>query len=163
MRTLVAALVIVFSFMTFAHVTKAHHSKTYLNVKQAQTLINNYRSGKGLKRLRINNKLTRAARRHATYIADRDTISHDGPSKGWFRGRESASDRVTAAGYKWFAVLENVATGQKSIHEVMRMWKASPGHNENLLSDLPTEMGIALVKRNNEYGTFWVLVMARPL
>jgi uncharacterized protein YkwD len=40
---------------------------------------------------------------------------------------------VKRAGYNAKVAAENVGTGQASIDEVMKGWKASPGHNKNLL------------------------------
>ena len=51
-----------------------------------------------------------------------------------------------------------------SIDEVMKGWKASPGHNKNLLLADAQEMGIALVQDpRTEFKTFWTLVVGSSL
>ncbi len=59
---------------------------------------------------------------------------------------------------------ENVGTGQVNIEEVVKGWKESPGHNQNLLLTDAEHMGIALVQDpKTEFKTFWTLVVGSPL
>jgi uncharacterized protein YkwD len=70
---------------------------------------------------------------------------------------------VKRAGYKAKLAAENVGTGQVTIQEVIKGWKASPGHNKNLLLADAEHMGIALVRDpKTEFKTFWTLVIASP-
>jgi uncharacterized protein YkwD len=71
---------------------------------------------------------------------------------------------VKRTGYKARLAAENVGTGQVDFEEVMRGWKASPGHNKNLLLPDATEMGLALVQDpKSEFKSFWTLVLAAPM
>jgi uncharacterized protein YkwD len=51
-----------------------------------------------------------------------------------------------------------------TVDEVINGWKASPGHNKNLLLPEAEHMGIALIQdARTEFKTFWTLVIASPL
>ena len=134
------------------------YSETRLDAEHARDLINAYRREKGLKPVRLNMELTNAAKAHSRDLARWDRISHYGSdgSNPW--------DRVKRAGYNAKLAAENVGTGQASIEEVMKGWKASPGHNKNLLTKDAEHMGIALVQDpRTEFKTFWTLVMGSAL
>ena len=130
------------------------YSHTRLNPRAAMKLINNYRISKGLRPLKLNRKLSEAAREHSKDLARHDRISHYG---------SDGSDplvRVQRTGYPVHLAAENVGTGQVSLAEVFKGWQKSPGHNENLLLKGAKEMGIALViEPSTEYKTFWTLVL----
>jgi uncharacterized protein YkwD len=133
-------------------------SHTRLDVERARELINAYRKEKGLRPLRLQPALTEAARAHSQDLAKWDRISHFGSdgSNPW--------DRVKRTGYNAKLAAENVGTGQASFDEVMKGWRASPGHNKNLLLPEAEHMGIALVQDpKTEFKTFWTLVIGSPL
>jgi uncharacterized protein YkwD len=133
------------------------YSETRLDAERARDLINAYRREKGLKPLRLNSELTNAAKLHSKDLAKWDRISHYG-SDG-----SSPWDRVKRSGYSARIAAENVGTGQASFEEVMKAWKASAGHNKNLLLADAEHMGIALVQDpRTEFKTFWTLVLASP-
>ncbi len=130
------------------------YTATKLDAEKARDLINAYRKEKGLKPLRINMELTNAAKAHSRDLARWDRISHFGSdgSNPW--------DRVKRTGYNARLAAENVGTGQVSIEEVIKGWKASEGHNKNLLMPDAQHMGIALVQDpRTEFKTFWTLVL----
>ncbi len=134
------------------------YAGTQLDVERARKLINSYRAKKGLKPLRLNSKLTLAAKAHSRDLAKWDRISHHGSdgSNPWKRvGRTGYPARLTA---------ENVGTGQITIEEVFKGWQESPGHNKNLLLADAEEMGIALVHDpKTEFKTFWTLVLGSKI
>jgi uncharacterized protein YkwD len=134
------------------------YSGTQLVPEQARDLINAYRKEKGLKPLKLHAALTEAAKAHSRDLAKWDRISHYGSdgSNPW--------DRVKRAGYNAKVAAENVGTGQASLEEVIKGWKASPGHNKNLLLGDIEHMGIALVQDSRtEFKTFWTLVVGASL
>jgi len=134
------------------------YSTTRLNTDKALRLVNGYRREKGLKALKLDAALTKAAKMHSRDLAKWDRISHYGSdgSNPW--------DRVKRAGFKARLAAENVGTGQATLKEVMAGWKQSPGHNKNLLLADATHMGIALVTDpKTEFKTFWTLVLGTPL
>ena len=134
------------------------YSGTALNPERARDIINQYRSEKGLKPLKLNATLTEAAKEHSRDLAKWDRISHYGSdgSNPW--------DRVKRTGYKARLAAENVGTGQVNFDEVMKGWKESPGHNKNLLLADAKEMGLALVQDpKTEFKSFWTLVIGAPM
>ncbi len=135
-----------------------NYTNTTLNPENARKLINAYRKSKGLQPLQLNATLTKAAKMHSRDLAKWDRISHYGSdgSNPW--------DRVKRSGYKPRLAAENVGTGQVNFEEVMRGWKASNGHNKNLLLSDASQMGIALVQDpKTEFKSFWTLVIGAPM
>ena len=133
------------------------YSSTRLDAEYARNVINEYRKKHGLKPLQLSPELTKAAKAHSRDLARWDRISHYGSdgSNPW--------DRVKRSGYDARLAAENVGTGQASFEEVMKGWKASPGHNKNLLMADAKHMGIALVQDpKTEFKTFWTLVLGAP-
>lgn len=134
------------------------YTQTKLDPEFSRAIINQYRKEKGLKPLRLNAELTKAAKAHSRDLAKWDRISHYGSdgSNPW--------DRVKRTGYKARLAAENVGTGQISFKEVMRGWKNSPGHNKNLLLPDAEHMGIALVHDpKTEFKSFWTLVVGASM
>lgn len=134
------------------------YSSTSLDPERARDVINQYRRDNKLKPLKLNAELTEAAKNHARDLSKWDRISHYGSdgSNPW--------DRVKRTGYKARLAAENVGTGQVDFQEVMKGWRASPGHNKNLLLPEASEMGLALVQDpKTEFKSFWTLVLAAPM
>lgn len=133
------------------------YSATRLDAESARAMVNAYRKKHGLRPLQFSPELTKAAKAHSRDLARWDRISHYGSdgSNPW--------DRVKRAGYDAQLAAENVGTGQSSFDEVMKGWKASPGHNKNLLMADARHLGIALVQDpKTEFKTFWTLVLGAP-
>jgi len=61
----------------------------------------------------------------------------------------SFSARITAAGYKWRTVGENIAAGQKTEQQVFTDWLNSEGHCKNMMNVSFKDMGVARV------GDYW--------
>jgi uncharacterized protein YkwD len=132
----------------------AQHS---LDPVAAQKLVNAYRAEKGLRPLKLNPKLSDAARRHSEDLAKSDRISHFG-SDG-----SDAWERVRKSGYGARMTAENVGTGQQSLDEVFHGWQKSKDHNANLLLKDADEMGVAMVYNpKTQFKTFWTMVVASP-
>jgi len=107
--------------------------------------LNRERAHHGLRRLKLNDKLSRAARRHARDMGRRNYFSHDTLGGGTF------VDRIRAEGYlkgahSW-VVGENLAWGSHGYSRprvIMRMWMNSPGHRANILNGSFKEIGIGV-------------------
>lgn len=67
---------------------------------------------------------------------------------------ETVGTRVTATGYNWTSVGENIAVGQTTEAQVFNDWIASESHCKNIMSPSFKEMGAA--KTDN----YWVQVFA---
>jgi len=131
------------------------YSGAKLDTELALKLINDYRVTKGLTPLKLDARLTLAAKAQSRDLARTDRISHYG-SDG-----SSPWDRVKRAGYEAKIAAENVGTGQATLQEVFKGWTESPGHNRNLLLPAARDMGIALAEDpKTEFKTFWTLVVA---
>ena len=108
-----------------------------------------------------NAELYASALEHSTDLAYSDTFSHYGSGTEYdITGNGSPSafnERILANGYgNYYSIGENIAGGQQSIEEVMKAWLASPGHCANIMSDKYTEVGVAIVtKEDSTYGIYW--------
>lgn len=113
------------------------------------------RAAAGLTRLTVEARLTAAALAHSTDMAARDFFAHESPE-----GR-SVADRVTAAGYAYRIVAENIAAGQRDAAEVVTGWMNSPGHRANILNPELRQIGVGRAA-GGTYGTYWVQVFGTP-
>ena len=99
--------------------------------------------------LAYNAQLERAAQGHATDIAANNYFSHTS------RDGRTFDQRVTAAGYPWRAVGENIAAGQRTPEEVVAGWLASEGHCRNIMEPGFRELGVGYAQ-GGSYGHSWV-------
>ena len=110
-------------------------------------LLNAERTSRGLRALRSNARLARAAAGHSGDMVRRKYFAHDSPS-----GRDLV-DRVRRTGFiprsgRW-AVGENIAFGSGSLGQpaaIMRAWMESPGHRANILQRRFKEIGIGVAR-----------------
>lgn len=100
--------------------------------------------------LTLHPQLTEAAQRHANDMYRHRYFSHQG------RNGSRLGERVSATGYRWRGVAENIAHGQTSVAQVMRSWRNSPGHCRNLMNPDYRHFGIGY------QDDYWVQVFARP-
>lgn len=116
--------------------------------RAAVCLINQKRAARGLRRLRLNNRLSRAARRHT-----RDMVRHRYFDHVSRRGKDVV-DRLYGTGYlggrfSW-TVGENIAWGaggRGTPRRIVRAWMHSPGHRQNMLSPRFRDIGIGIKAR----------------
>ncbi|MGH2764054.1 MAG: CAP domain-containing protein [Thermoleophilaceae bacterium] len=116
-------------------------------VRATLCVLNQQRARHGLRPLKLNRRLSRAARRHARDMVRRRYFSHDSV------GGASFVDRIRRTGYlrrarRW-TVGENLAWGtlnRSAPRSITRMWMHSPGHRANILSPSFREVGIGLVR-----------------
>jgi uncharacterized protein YkwD len=109
-------------------------------------LTNKEREAAGLKPLKFNPKLTKAARAHSANMARQDQLAHELDGK-------SVADRARAAGYAFASVGENVARGYRSPEELMAAWMESKPHRENILRAKFTEIGVG--RARSERGEYF--------
>jgi uncharacterized protein YkwD len=115
----------------------------------AAEIISQYRAAHGLGRLSVDARLNRAAEHQARAVAATGILSHG----------EFAS-RMAAYGIKGYRA-ENLAAGSNTVAEVVARWKASAGHNHNMLLPQVTRMGLARVDSPGMgYGRYWALVLS---
>ncbi|MGG8408935.1 CAP domain-containing protein [Streptomyces sp. 12297] len=116
-------------------------------------LVNKERAKVGCRAVKVNKKLTTAARNHSKDMAAHRTMSHTG-SDGSDPGQ-----RITRAGYRWRTYGENVAYGYTTSSKVMAGWMHSPGHKRNILNCAFKEIGVARAQP----GNYWTQVFATRL
>jgi uncharacterized protein YkwD len=115
-------------------------------------MLNNVRSANGSSPVTYDVRLGRAAQGHADDMLANTFFSHTG-SNG-----SSVGDRVTAEGYQWRTVGENIARGQRDEEAVLQAWVNSPGHQRNNVN--PNFEDFALAKAGAGSQQYWVLVFA---
>lgn len=109
-------------------------------------LLNRVRKRHGLRRLRENPRLERAARAHSDDMVAGGLFSHASANGG------NPAGRIRNAGYlsgaRGWAVGENIGWGQASLaspEAMVRAWMHSPGHRANILRGAFREIGIGVV------------------
>ncbi len=114
--------------------------------RAAVCLINKRRTVRGLPRLRINNRLSKAAKWHTHDMVRRNYFGHVSR-----RGRDVV-DRLYGSHYlggrfSW-RVGENLAWGSGKLgtpRQIVRAWMKSPGHRRNMLDSNFREIGIGVI------------------
>lgn len=112
-------------------------------------LVNCARGQNGLAPLFSNALLEAAALAHAQDMVTNNYFSHTGLNGS------TVGTRVTAVGYIWVAVGENIAQGQTTDYQVFNDWMNSTGHRANILSPTFVEIGVGRV------GNTWVQVFGK--
>jgi uncharacterized protein YkwD len=132
---------------------RAALARASLSPAAATADLNAYRAASGLAPVRLDPALNAVAERQAEAMAASGTISHDVGG--------SFSSRLAAGGIENVAAGENVGAGYASFDEALASWRASPGHNENLLMPGATRFGVGLAKTPGDgYGTYWAMEVA---
>jgi uncharacterized protein YkwD len=107
--------------------------------------LNAQRDRYGLPPLKLNKRLSKAARGHARDMVRRDYFAHDSLGGGTFVDRIRRSGYLSGAS-SW-SVGENLAWGtneRSAPRAITDMWMNSPGHRANILSSSFREVGIGL-------------------
>ncbi len=94
-------------------------------------LINQQRAQRDLPPLHESSRLDRSAQRWTEAMVRSGQFSHG----------LDFSARISAVGYMWSYVGENIASGFAAPREVVRSWMASTGHCQNILSPSYTDVG----------------------
>jgi uncharacterized protein YkwD len=115
----------------------------------AASLISAYRVAHGLPAVSVDSRLNDAAVHQARAVAQAGALSH-----GDFTARMG---RYGIRG----AAAENLTAGPGTVSEAVARWKASPGHNENLLMPEARRIGLARADAANRYGRYWALVLGQ--
>ena len=96
------------------------------------------RKAHGCGPVRIDNRLTLAARGHSYHMARTGRFSHTG------FGGSSFGYRITYKGYT-APLSENIAWGYRDAATTVRAWMASPGHRKNILNCKAKAVGVGVV------------------
>jgi uncharacterized protein YkwD len=110
-------------------------------------LVNAERRGRGLRTLRLNRRLTAAARAHSRDMVRRHYFEHTAP------GGRTLVNRIRQSGYltstKRWLVAENIGWGaasKGSARAIVRAWMNSPSHRKAILTRSFRDAGIGVVK-----------------
>jgi uncharacterized protein YkwD len=115
------------------------------------SLVNQVRQDNGTSNLTWCPALVRSSLAHSQDMSAQNYFEHDSPDGG------TIGDRAIDAGYRYRAVGENIAFGQRTVRQVMEAWIDSPGHFENLISPAYEHFGYAEItgRLNGSSGKFW--------
>ena len=123
-------------------------------------LVNIERTSRGLDPLLIDDQLDQAANFHNDEMVKADRLSHQLP------GEDDLGDRVTATGYDWRLVGENIAAGYATPEAVVEGWMNSSGHKKNILNPKFTHIGIGYENAPDDndafddFDVYWTQVFA---
>jgi uncharacterized protein YkwD len=120
--------------------------------------LNSERAKHGLRALKMNSKPVSAAHKHNLAMAKANTLSHQ------LKGEAALGSRVSAAGYRWSAVGENVAyNGRRSQDGLLAVQKAmynekppNDGHRKNILSKTYVDVGIDVIS-DSVHDKVWLV------
>jgi uncharacterized protein YkwD len=115
----------------------------------AAALISAYRVSRGLPPVAVDARLNQAAAHQARVVAAAGRLSH-----GDF------SQRMKQYGITGYSA-ENLSAGTSQVSEAVNQWKASPGHDQNLLLPQARHIGIARADAKGGYGRYWALVLGQ--
>jgi uncharacterized protein YkwD len=126
--------------------------------------LNDERASHGLPALKMNSKLVSSARTHNLAMAKANTLSHQ------LNGEAALGSRVSAAGYRWSTVGENIAyNSDRSQSGVLAVQKAmynekppNDGHRRNILNKSFVDVGIDVIN-DSAHGKVWLVTdFGRP-
>lgn len=100
--------------------------------------------------LKWNDTIAQAASNHSKDMNNKRFFDHQS-SNG-----KNLRDRFNLVGYKWMAIAENIAYGQKDEQSVVNSWMKSKGHCENIMNGVYKEMGAA------KEGVYWTQDFGTP-
>ena len=97
----------------------------------------------------VDSRLNNAAEHQARAVAAAGTLSH-----GSFGSR---MEEFGVMGYS----AENLSAGSSTVDGAIDRWKASSGHNSNLLMPQARQIGLARADATGGYGRYWALVLGQ--
>ena len=101
--------------------------------------MNAYRADFGLAPLRLDERVTLAARDRMRDMEDTGYWSHESPTG------MSPFTWLTVRDYSFSAAAENLASGFETVKFLVDSWMESHGHRENILSNQFEDCGIAII------------------
>lgn len=128
----------------------AQNQSTQTGAQAVVQQVNTVRARNGLRTLRQDAAMTRAANLRAAELAKK--FSHTRPNGG--RGLAILSEM----GVSYRTAGENIAAGQTSAQVVMSAWMGSSGHRANILSSRFGRIGVGQAVINGR--TYWVQLFA---
>jgi uncharacterized protein YkwD len=152
---------------SITEVTKPEQQEILKAINKARSVTRDCHDGLGLvgpaQPLTWNDALYASAHEHSYDLAQSNTFDHIGSGTNTdITGSNSGNasifyERIEANGYTEYSALgENIAGGQTNIEEVMEAWLESPAHCKNIMSNMFTEVGVAIViNQDSDFGIYW--------
>jgi uncharacterized protein YkwD len=113
-----------------AHASIRHATRADLQ-RSVVCLIDQQRHARGLPGLRESSRLNRSAQGWTNVMVTHRDFSH---------GADFAA-RISAVGFNWSNVGENIATGYTTPSSVVKAWMASTGHCQNIFNPTYRDVG----------------------
>ena len=123
---------------------------------QVLQLVNLERAEADLPPVTRNPALEHIADDYACRMIGENFFGHTDPVTGYGPG-----DRAVVGKYSFYAIGENLAAGQPTAAEVMKVWMDSPSHRDIILDEKWSEVGIS-VRSGGEYSIYWVQEFGDP-
>lgn len=106
--------------------------------------------------VRWNVQLLQAANGHAQDMISHQFFDHTGSDNS------TPAQRISATGYAWAGVAENIAAGQPTVARVVEAWMNSDSHCANLMNPSMQDFAVACVYNEANQSNYWVMDMAKP-
>jgi uncharacterized protein YkwD len=120
-------------------------------MREFATILNRERSWLGLDPLRLEEKLSAAARGHSQDMASHGFFAHQSP----IPGKASPGDRARLAGFTGGWSGENIFAGSASPAAAFGGWFGSDGHRFIMFAAGPNVIGVGV------HGSHWTLMTGR--
>jgi uncharacterized protein YkwD len=113
--------------------------------KATLCLLNVQRRAHGLRKLRENGKLRRAAAGYSRLMVSQGFFSHVSPGGSTLESRVNSTHYLDGA--RSWSIGENIAWGTGALgtpRAIVKAWMNSPGHRENILNGTYRDIGIGI-------------------
>jgi uncharacterized protein YkwD len=154
----IAALLVCAVFLGSVFAGGAQAARSY-NTEETAFInsLNQYRAANGLQPLLLSDAISEACYRHNHDMAKYKFFSHYSVRSDWFATNATPWTRMSASGYTYStSKAENIAAGQSTGAQVFAVWKASSGHNANMLSSAYKVIGVSFYQLSGSpYTYYW--------
>ena len=151
-----AGIVLALGLLVPAATAAPRHGKRVLTPLESGVLtdINDFRRAHRLPTLRLNVRLTAAARAHSAQMAQDGYFSHDSADGSGFWKRIQGF--YASSPWNYWSVGENLLWSSPDVTPAgaLKMWLASPEHRANLMNGRWREIGVAAVHEAAAPGVF---------
>ena len=130
MKLAFARMLLAFSMSVFAFAAAANNDAGYS--QRLAAMVNQYRASHGLPDLTVDTTIAGLATEHSAAMAQAGQLNHD-----------DFPSRVRRSGLPM--CVENIGWNYRSPESQFDGWRASPGHNGNMLDPRVERMGIGIV------------------
>jgi uncharacterized protein YkwD len=128
--------------LTVAPIVAASNRPAFTSRRERVVVLTNaQRAAHGLGGLTVSPQLTASAGRYAQHLAADGAFSHTDGS--------DLAQRVTAVGYQYQWIGENLGMGQSSPKTIVQAWMNSPEHRANMLDPRFTQIGVGVATRSD--------------